>query len=128
MLNALNNFRTKITARRIALLAAPLALMGAATSSVYAAGPWYHSRGPQVIIEPRVVFRADFPPQRVVLSRPAYVDEVPAGLQMTAYQSRDRVIVLINGTNRGEGFRTALSDEGGGTLVLHNTAPEGCRE
>ena len=74
---------------------------------------------------------ARIPGPRVVERRVA-VEEVPSGLQMSAYQSKDRVIVLISGTNRGEGFRTSLEADGRGyspSLILHNTAPlDGCRE
>ena len=97
-------FRSSQTARRIALVAAPLAVIGAAVSTASAADRdgrgwgWGHrSRGPTLAIH------AQFPAARVVIGRRVEcVDEVPSGLQMSAYQSKDRVIVLISGTNRIE--------------------------
>jgi hypothetical protein len=69
----------------------------------------------------------------VIGHRVEVVDEVPAALQFNAYQSKDRVIVMVSGTNRGAGFNTSLSaigyDNGGPILKLCNTAPvDGCRE
>jgi hypothetical protein len=131
-----NLIRPNLTARRIALVAAPLAILGAVVPAADAADrdgrgggwgwSWGHSRRPEA---PAVVIHATIGGP-IVVSRPAprvIYDEVPAGLQLTAYQSKDRVIVLINGTNRAAGFRTSLSALGD-TLVLHNIAPEdGCR-
>src|SRR5882724_9624030 len=124
--------RSTLTARRIALVAAPLAVFGAAVSTASAADRdgWWHrsSRGPSVVIH------ASIPGPRIVIGRRVeVVDEVPAALQMTAYQSKDRIIVIVNGTNRGSGFRTSLTqagfDDRSPSLVLRNTAPEdGCRE
>src|SRR4051812_10486077 len=113
MFRRMTSVRSKLIARRVALVVAPLAVVGATLSTASAAdrdGPWWRRHR-----EPRVgvVIHADIPPQRVVIGRPVDVcDEVPAGLQMTAYQSKDRVIVIINGTNRAAGFRTALTAEG----------------
>src|SRR5262249_5490434 len=107
-----NLIRSNLTARRIALVAAPLAALGAVVPAADAAdrdGWWWcgghrHDR-PSVVIQatiggPLVIERRC---ERVIC------DEVPAGLQMSAYQSKDRVIVIINGTNRGPGFRTSLT-------------------
>jgi hypothetical protein len=118
--------RSNLTARRIVLVAAPLAVIGAAVSTASAADHgWWRSRGPTVVINAR------FPGPRVV-ERRVVCDEVPSGLQMSAYQSKDRVIVIISGTNRGGGFSTSLEADGRGyspSLILHNTAPlDGCRE
>ena len=136
MFRTFKAFRTHTNARRIALIVAPLAVLGAVVSTASAGGggggggePWWHRSSRR----PAVVIHAEFPGPRVVISRPVEcVDEVPAGLQMQAYQSKDRVIIVINGTNRGAGFRTALTAAGDGRsefLVLHNSAPyEGCRE
>ncbi len=126
----LRTIRTNLTARRIALVAAPLAVIGAAVSTASAADRdgwgWRRSRGPSVVIH------AGIPGPRIVVGRRVEcVDEVPAGLQMNAYQSKDRVIILVSGTNRGSGFSTALSadrHDGRPGLVLHNTAPgDDCR-
>jgi hypothetical protein len=116
--------RSTLTARRIALVAAPLAVLGAAASTAAAAdGHWgYRSHGPTLVIQ------AQIPAPVVIVEHRVVCDEVPAGLQMSAYQSKDRVIVVINGTNRGAGFHTSLSAFGN-SFVLHNLAPEpGCRD
>src|SRR5262249_6403762 len=124
-----NFIRPNLTARRIALVAAPLAILGAVVPTAAAAdrdGWWWRSRRER----PTVVIHADIGVPVVVgrCERRVVCDEVPAGLQMSAYQSRERVIVIINGTNRAAGFRTSLT-AAGPALVLHNTAPEdGCRE
>lgn len=43
------------------------------------------------------------------VNRVVYAEQVPANLQMTAYQARDTVIVIINGVNHTGGFTTTLS-------------------
>jgi len=51
-------------------------------------------------------------------------------VRIEAYQSQDRVIVLISGTNAGEGYCTMVTGvdwcEGQPVLEVRNTAPE-CR-
>jgi hypothetical protein len=122
--------RTNLTARRILLVAAPLAVLGAAVSTASAAdhGWWRWGRGPTVVINARIPA-----PPVVVERRVVRVDEVPAGLQMNAYQSKDRIVVIISGTNRGAGFSTSLTQsgyrDGAPVLQLCNMAPaDGCRE
>jgi len=121
-----NLIRPNLTARRIALVAAPLAVLGAVVPTAAAAdrdGWWGRSHNSR----PALVIHAEIGRPRVVISRPVFVDEVPAGLNMSAYQSQDRVIVIINGTNRAAGFRTSLIGAGN-AFELHNLAPEdGCR-
>jgi hypothetical protein len=121
--------RSNLTARRIALVAAPLAVFGAAVTTASAAdhGWWGRSRGPTVVINTRI------PAPRVIERRVERVDEVPAALQMNAYQSKDRIVVIISGTNRGAGFSTSLSQsgyrDGAPMLQLCNMAPaDGCRD
>ena len=128
MFRTLNTVRSTFTARRFALVAAPLAALGATVSTASAADRdgWWHRR-------PSIVIHAQIPaPQVVVERRVVHVDEVPAALSMTAYQSKDRIIVVLSGTNRGSGFHTALTqvgDDWSPTLVLRNTAPDqGCVE
>lgn len=126
-----NFIRPNLTARRFALVAAPLAILAAVVPSASAADRdgWWWGRSHRND-RPSVVIHATIGGP-VVVSRPAprvIRDEVPAGLQFSAYQSKDRVIVIVSGTNRASGFRTSLS-AGGDALVLHNLAPEeGCRE
>jgi hypothetical protein len=127
-----NLFRPILTARRLALVAASFAVLGAVVPTASAAdhdgwGWGRHYHGPAVVVRAQIGVPVIVPPP-VVIARPMIVDEVPAGLQMTAYQSRDRVIVVINGTNRAGGFTTALS-AAGDSFILHNSAPiDGCRE
>lgn len=125
-----NFIRPNLTARRFALVAAPLAILGAAVPAADAADRdgWWWGRGRHeertsvgVHVDIGIPVVIAHPAPRVIY------DEVPAGLGFTAYQSRDRVIVLINGTNRAAGFRTSLS-AAGDALVLHNLVPDdGCR-
>ena len=63
---------------------------------------------------------------QVVISRPVVVcDVVPGDLKYAAYQSQDRVIIVISGTNRTAGFSTSLAAVDGRewtpTLVMRNT-------
>lgn len=72
-------------------------------------------------------------PPVIVVRPPVFercVEEAPCNVRIEAYQSQDRVIVLISGANEGEGFCTAVTGvdwcEGQPVLVVRNTAPE-CR-
>lgn len=133
-----NLFKTSTTARRLALIAAPLAVLAAAVPSASAADRDHDRdrdhdyRGRRS--RPSLVIHAQLPgiiigrpAERVVVAAPVRVDEVPASLQMSAYQSKDRVIVIISGVNRGSGYSTTLS-AAGDSLVLRNIAPDACRE
>ena len=110
---------TNRTARRLALgLAAPAVMLCAGAAQAGGDGWRGHDRDRDwdrdhdrgrfhvgVVIQPRVVITA--PPRPVVISRPC--DEVPTSVSFAAYQSRDTVIIAINGTNRGGGFTTSLT-------------------
>jgi hypothetical protein len=103
---------------------------------------WNRSRAGIVIrVEPRpVIISRPRPTQvivagpQVVIARPVVIPDVlPADLQYAAYQSQDRVIIVISGTNRAAGYSTSLTAIGGSewtpTLVLRNTAATGyCAE
>ena len=128
------------TASRLALAAA----MAGITAAAYGADP----RGPDDRGRDRghrhrngggggLVIRFEPRPRPVhptiVIARPEPVvcrDEIPLELEISAYQSQDRVILLVNGCNRAAGFTTALTvvdvhcDRP--ELVLRNTAPAHC--
>jgi hypothetical protein len=73
-------------------------------------------------------------PQVVVVSRPEPVrhvhvhDEMPRDLCATAYQTGDKVIILITGKNRGSGYTTCLTEVDTScdipTVRLRNTTPD----
>jgi hypothetical protein len=87
---------------------------------------------PVIISRPRPKVIVAGPP--VVIARPVVVrDEVPRELKYAAYQSQDRVIVVISGANRGSGFSTSVTAIGDNewtpTLLMRNSAPsDGCVE
>ncbi len=84
---------------------------------------------PPIIIREPVVVRGPVVsrprPQHVVVAQPC--DVMPQDLRITAYQTHDRVIVLITGTNHSAGYATSLTDVDTScevpTLTLRNTAP-----
>ena len=103
---------------RLSLTAASLALIGAA-APLANAEPWFrlsfgdgwgsHGRGRHVVHQPPAC-----PPPVVVLPPcppPVVVRQqvVPCDLRFAAYQTRDTVIVIVNGTNTSGGFTTCLS-------------------
>ena len=115
---------------------AALALIGVC-APLASAEPWFsfrwdHGRHngrhePVVIVGGPVVCRE---PQRPVYV-PIHVQRfevLPCDLHLAAYQSRETVIVVATGTNRSEGFCTALTacelNEWAPTLTLRNTSPE----
>jgi hypothetical protein len=73
-------------------------------------------------------------PQVVVVGRPEPVrhvhvhEEMPQDLCVTAYQTGDKVLVLITGKNRSSGYTTCLTDVDAScdipTLRLRNTSPD----
>lgn len=77
---------------------------------------------PPVIVRERVVVSRPAP---VVISQPC--DVMPENLSVTAYQTQDRVIVLITGSNRSAGYTTCLTEVDTSceipTLTMRNTAP-----
>ncbi|MBC7834063.1 MAG: hypothetical protein H7Y88_03060, partial [Phycisphaerales bacterium] len=67
-------------------------------------------------------------PTPVVYSQSETVDVVPADLQIAAYQSQDRVIIMIGGVNRAAGFSTSITSVSAGgaaepELLLRNLPP-----
>ncbi len=130
MFRTLKSVSSKFTARRIALVVAPLAVLGATLSTASAADRdgWRfgRGRGPERD-RGGLVIRAEIPAVQIVLGRqpePRRIyDEVPSCLDMKAYQSGDQVIIVINGVNPTVGYNTSLEAGFGGSFVLHNTAP-----
>lgn len=127
MFATLSNLRNRTTFRGLAILAAAGGILTLAATSD-AAEPW-HWRGrghDRVVIvarpTPSVVISAPRPPV-IVTTVP---DVVPSDLHMSAYQSRDTVIVLITGCNPSTGYTTALTGveragDGCPTIVMRNT-------
>jgi hypothetical protein len=119
------------TTKRRTIIASALGVLGAA-SPMFAAEPWFriswgHSdarRERVVIREPR---RERWPEVRHEAPR---VEEIPCDLRLSAYQTKDTVVVVARGTNRAAGYATALSSCGvrgrAPELVLHNLAPQSC--
>jgi len=132
-----SNIRTVLTSRKLALVAAPLVLAGAAVP-LMGAGPWYfgvdfahrdHGRREVIVrTEPRIIVAAPAP---VVIAAPACVEVSPYDLHISAYQARGggAIMVFVNGSNRTGGYTTTLSaDDCRGAapiLTLHNTAAIG---
>jgi hypothetical protein len=85
-------------------------------------------------VEPRPVIISRPRPTQVIVTGPAVViarpvarDVVPADLRYAAYQSQDRVVIVISGTNQTAGFTTTLTAVDGNewtpTVAMCNTAP-----
>ncbi len=81
--------------------------------------------GTSIVIRPEIVIGHRRPDVVVVERRaPARrVEVMPEGLSFKAYQSQDRVILNVEGFNRGEGFTTALGACHGDEVELTNLAP-----
>jgi hypothetical protein len=131
-------FRTGRTVHAIAFLTA---LCGVSAAGL-AASPsdrdhnrsrWGHSQrgsghgGFVIRVETAPVIISRPRPQVVIAQPVAVCDVVPSDLRYAAYQSQDRIIVIISGTNRAAGFTTTLTavegHEWSPTLVMRNMAP-----
>ncbi len=111
MFRFMNTVCSKMTRSRMALAAAPVALAGLA-APMMGAGPWdwkigSHDRHDTRRIE--VVVRPETRP--VVVVRQIEVE--PFDLHLTAYQSRDTIMVFASGNNRTGGYTTSLRAIGG---------------
>jgi hypothetical protein len=120
MFRSLTNPRSKLTRTRMALAAAPLALAGIA-APLMGAGPWewrHGNRHTEIVVHPE--FR------RVVI---APVEVMPCDLHISAYQSRDTIMVFVTGSNRTGGYSTFLQaadgHDGSLRLEIRNIAPIG---
>lgn len=125
--------------RHSTLTAASIALIGAA-APMASAEPWFHISFGNWGSHPRVIRQPACPPPVVVARPPVVVvrqpvvvrrvEVVPCDLRFTAYQARDTVIVIANGTDTTGGFETCLSSRTGRdfstTVVLTNTSPAQC--
>jgi hypothetical protein len=118
MFSAKSTVRRLLTPSRMAILGAPVMLAGLA-APMMGAGPWDWHWGKH---EPRRVEVVVATPPPVVIVQP--VDVAPCDLRITAYQARDTVMVMVNGSNATGGFTTSLAAidtrDHCPELVLHN--------
>jgi hypothetical protein len=135
--------------RKAALVAMPLIAVSLITPFALAEGPdgWRRGRdehrdhdrgrdwgkdrkgGTQIVIRPEIVIGNPRRPEVVVIEkhRPHYrverVEVAPYEVSFKAYQSQDRIIVNIEGSNRSSGFTTTLSSRSEGVIDICNLAP-----
>lgn len=121
---------SRVSRRRLTAFAAPLALL-AASAPVISADPWIWSGQFRVQHRPPIVVARGprhAPPPPVVIVR--QMEAFPCELRLSAYQTRDIVIVVANGANGSAGYATCLTVHGehdrSPTVVLRNTAPAAC--
>jgi|GEM_PF-4299129 len=82
--------------------------------------------GTQIVIRPEIIIGRPHRPEVVVIEKhyPRHrVEVAPYELSFKAYQSEDRIIVNIDGSNRSSGFTTTLSSRAEGLIELCNLAP-----
>jgi hypothetical protein len=94
---------------------------------------WGHDRGhdrgrggTSIVIRPEIVIGRPHRPEVVVIEkhRPRQrVEVAPYDIAFKAYQSEDRIIVNIEGSNRSSGFTTTLSSRHEGVVEVCNLAP-----
>jgi hypothetical protein len=144
--NSTKRFFARKNIRRAALVTMPLVALTMIAPFAMADGDgWRSSRdhgrqrddgrrdsdrrgnGTSIVIRPEIII-GQRPRERevVVVERriPARrVEVLPQNLTFKAYQSQDRVIVNIEGMNRGEGFTTELAACHGDAIDLTNLAP-----
>jgi hypothetical protein len=131
----LSRFMTRTTIRRTGMIAAAGAAL-AMVAPLAMADDWRgrgrgHDRGHErrsgtsIIIRPEIIIGARRPDVVVVERRaPARrVEVMPEGLSFKAYQAHDRIILNVEGFNRGEGFITELAACHGDEVELTNLAP-----
>lgn len=127
MFRAISSFASRITARKVALAVAAVALV---TPIVEADSWWKRDRGGRggIVIQPRIIIGGGHSHHH----GPAR-DIMPMDLKIQAYRSRETVMLFVTGSNRSAGFTTALAacDTSGWspTVTLRNTPGHGvCAE
>lgn len=98
--------------RRLALLAAPAAVLGlVAPALAGGADPRWDGRSERQVGGIRIVLGGGTRPigRPAPVCRPVIREVMPCDLSVTAYQSGDTVIVVATGTNRSGGFTTTLA-------------------
>ena len=120
---------SRVSRRSLTAFAAPLALL-AASAPVFSANPWTWTGRVRVQHRPPIVVARGprhAPPPVVIVRQ---VEAFPCELRLSAYQTRDTVIVMANGANGSAGYVTCLAVHGehhlSPTVVLRNTAPAAC--
>lgn len=118
---------------RLSAVASVLTVLGAA-GPLSADNPWFWSGpargrgGVKIVIGPPRPAHPPRPARPPQVCEP--VDEAPCQLEVSAYQTRDTVIVVASGANKAGGYVTTFSacDTRGRTpsLTLRNTPPAHC--